>query len=198
MGSARDHDDQTLLRLSAYLDGSLDAAARSELDRELERDEALRAELAAFRKVDQLARQHGGLMPEVDWERFTWQARARREAYEKSKGWNLVLRLWRPLAAAAAIAIAVTATFFWRSAPGPREGRVVAPAGRALAVVTVTRRGAADGSLLGRPVAVVTVSRTLPADAVATVGPVPRGRSMIVAVADSGAVLDDEETGSVF
>ena len=70
MGSARDHDDQTLLRLSAYLDGSLDAAARSELDRELERDEALRAELAAFRKVDQLARQHGGLMPEVDWDRF--------------------------------------------------------------------------------------------------------------------------------
>ena len=198
MGSARNHDDQTLLKLSAYLDGSLDAAARSELERELERDEVLRAELDAFRRVDQLARQHGGSMPAVDWDRFTWQARARREAYERSRGWNRVIRLWRPLAAAAVIAIAVTATFVWRGAPAPREAGVIAPADRALAVVTVTRRGAADGSLSGRPVAVVTVSRTLPADAIATVGPVPRGRSLIVAVADSGAVLDDEETGSVF
>ena len=91
-------DRQTEL-LHAYLDGELDAAETAAFQTEVARDPALRSELEALRAIDNALETLPGHMAPAD---FTDRVVA---AAGKPRG--LLVRLALPLAAAAALALAV-------------------------------------------------------------------------------------------
>ena len=116
--------EQQEFLLSQYLDGDLDEAARRALQRQLEADPELAARLEKLRQADRLVQAWAGPAPELDWDRFTAEAARRRAGYETWRRRSRILRLYAPLSAAAAIALAVTVYFVagqWRPAEAPPE-----------------------------------------------------------------------------
>ncbi len=105
-------NDDTIRQLSEYVDGSLDPADAVELMQRVATDRTLQKELEALRAADALIKTHQDEMPEVDWDAFSGSVRSRVEKSvkrEKRTSRNLVFRQWRPLAAAAALAMSITA-----------------------------------------------------------------------------------------
>ena len=191
----RRFDDDVLLRLSEYLDGTLDEATRARVEAELAGDPALRAELEALRSVDEAVQDAAKAVPDVDWERFGWEFTQRREAFEERRSAGRIFRILVPLAAAAAVIFAVSATLFYDF-------------GGSSSVVVVQRQsgpvaevdGPKELTVMRSETRVsVSVDRTPPPDVMATVGPAPRGRMVFVAVgpavgeADEAAYADDSE-----
>jgi len=124
MDAAGDKTEQQEFLLSQYLDGDLDEAARRELQRQLEADPKLAARLEKLRQADRLVQAWAGPAPELDWDRFAAEAARRRAGYETWRRRSRILRLYAPLSAAAAIALAVTVYFVagrWRPAETPPE-----------------------------------------------------------------------------
>jgi hypothetical protein len=129
--------------------------------------------------------------------------------------------MWRPLAAAAILGLAVTATLLFRDGPprggqasrdhgvgGERMTAVDAPGIKravdetSVAEVTVNRAGWRDEAPRESAVAVVTVSQRMPRSPMVTVAPPPRGRIMIVPVNDPEenalASFEDDDAGAYF
>jgi len=109
MINPQDHErlEQEFL-LSQYLDGDLDEQARVELEARLRADVHLAALLEDLRRTDALVRSTAGPVPDLDWERFAGQVSTACRRADALGRRRRVLRLWAPLAAAAALAMAVT------------------------------------------------------------------------------------------
>ncbi len=193
-----DPADEKLMRLSEYLDGTLDPQAAAELERELAADESLAAELEELKAVDQLVRDHGKQVPELDWERFTWQARLKREAEPGGQVSRIALRHWRPLAAAASIAILITSGIFF-SAANNGAGKIT---GTPLALVTLQRPAMELSTQSAPSLAIVEVSTDVPANLQATVKPPPVGKTIIVSVGVGDVSIangyEDEDIEAIF
>ena len=191
MNAGNPFSDETLARLSEYLDGTLSSEDRRAVERDLETDAALRLELEALRRVDSLIQQHHAALPELDWDRFSMEARERREAVslrstqsdQSSRSRRLIFRLYAPLAAAAVLAFAITAGLLMRTATTTDSHTLTAQPSTTQSVVVVTlERAGGESFSTEHSVAIVEVSRVVPPDALATAGPAPRGRSIVVAV----------------
>jgi anti-sigma factor RsiW len=179
MDPSDDDREQLAFLLSRYLDGDLDEAPRSELQRRLEQDPELAATLEQFRRTDQLIRAWAGPAPELDVERFVEEAAQRRRVQDAWHRRQQMLRLYLPLSAAAAILLAVTLYVSLRAVPQ------VAPRPQALAVVSIHRADSwrrAPG--LGEASAEVRFDRTPPA---AGTDAAPAGPQAAVAIAAAGA-----------
>lgn len=201
------NDDQ-LARLSAYLDHTLDASERARFETELTANPALRAELDAYARVDALARDTRGALPAVDWTAFARTAQARRSAagvVRTRKLRAIPFRLYAPLAAAAALAVVVTAALFYQdqtpsSPQAPDAGAVaLAPdAGASRIVVEVERSALPAVDVAGPGVITVSLSHEAPLDALVTVGPPAQGRILVItreiASARPAGSSDDVET----
>jgi len=156
MNPAGDQHEQREFLLSQYLDGTLAGEDRRLLEQQLHEDAGLAAELAGLRAADRRLRTAVGPVPELDWEQFTRQVAARCRAADSARWRSRLLRVYAPLAAAAALAVAVTSYFF-----ADRGGPSAAPKGLRLAMVTVERADAwRDAPDLGAAVASVSFNRT--------------------------------------
>ncbi len=102
-------NEETIRRLSEYVDGTLEPKAAVELIQRVATNRALQKELEALRSADALIKAHRDEVPEIDWDAFSNSVRIRIEKTSKSTPRTLVFPLWRPLAAAAALALSVTA-----------------------------------------------------------------------------------------
>ena len=95
--------------VSQYVDGVLDDGERRVFERRLREEPRLADLLAEYREVDRLVRASVGAVPEVDWGRFAAQFTRRRVAQDTAaRRWPGVFRVFAPLAAAAAIALALS------------------------------------------------------------------------------------------
>lgn len=182
-------DDKHFL-LSEYLDGSLDAERAKNLEREMAADPELRREFESMRKLSALIQRTGEAESiELDWERFTWENRERREAGDAASRRKLVFRMFVPLAAAAAVLLVFTTTF-QQLQPVPDDRVGVG------ALVTIDRAGSQIQTSAGVE---VTVSRELPDDVLVTSGPRRQVKTLIVytgltAPAGSGEGRADESS----
>ena len=167
--------EQTEFLLSQYLDGDLGEAERAALERRLEADARLAALLEELRATDRLVNAWAMPVPELDWDRFTNQASAKRQNYDAQRRRGRILRLYAPLSAAAAIALAVTVYI-----AAERQVSVSEPA--PVALVSVHRADAWRGSLEQEQVrAEVSFDRSAPPITDPVTGP-----SSSVAVASVG------------
>lgn len=163
-------DDKHFL-LSEYLDGSLDAEQSRDLEREMAADPELRREFESMRKLSTLIQRAGSTDSiELDWERFTWENRDRREAADAASRRRLMFRVFVPLAAAAALLLVFTTTF-QQLQPVPDDVVSVAT------LVTIDRAGPQVPASAGVE---VSVSRELPDDVLVTSGPRRPAKTMIV------------------
>ncbi len=103
MSRANDNERIEFL-LSRSLDGDLTAEERRELDAALAADPSLVELLASYEDVDRTIRDAAESVPEIDWSRFEDRVRqGRAETGRSTLRWPL--RLFVPLAAAAAVAL---------------------------------------------------------------------------------------------
>ncbi len=174
-------DDETLARLSAYLDGALSDEDRAAIERQLAVDTDLAAELAALRRVDALVQASAEPVPEVDWNQFTRDNRTRRQSARPAR--RPLLRTLRPVAAAAVVALMATAAVWWQSGEEDRTTETT----ETMVEVRVQR------TTLTRSISTASVSRTLPPDALATTGPAPHGRTLVVTVSAGAAYPGGEQ-----
>lgn len=109
--------------LSQYLDGQLPEDDRRELEKRLRQEPQLADLLDQLRKTDRLVRDAAGPAPQLNWDRFTEQVTVRRQAHDATQRRNRILRIYIPLAAAAAIALVTTLSLTFnrtdRFAQGP-------------------------------------------------------------------------------
>lgn len=189
MSLPQPHDDR-LARLSDYLDGALPPAERAAFEAALAEDAELQRELADYRRLDALVKASRRELPAVDWTAFAAAARRRREADARSRHTRrLYFRLYAPLAAAAALAFVVTVALFYQERPGASSE--VSSAGQPTMLVQLMRPEPPAAAEV-----VVSVSHTPPPNAEATVGPAPRGRTLVIAggiapPAPARVVVDD-------
>ena len=175
-------NDDTIRQLSEYVDGTLDPKAAVELMRRVATDRALQKELEALRAADALIKTNQDEMPEIDWDSFSNSVRKRIEKSSKNqkpRSRNLIFPIWRPLAAAAILAMSFTAFLMVdRNTNAPTT--TLSNAGVSVSV----ERPAADGHESHGQV-VASVSRDRPADLAMIdsefVGPPYRERSILVA-----------------
>ena len=149
------YDDREFL-ISRYIDGDLDQSARREFEAALSDDPKLARMLEAYRRTDRFIRSAGHSGPELDWERFAQETRARCARVGARKRRPLIHRLYTPLAAAATIALACTAYLMVsRESTGPATApRVV--------LVQLTRPAGTIGALRVGRVVMVRPRRTPP------------------------------------
>lgn len=125
--------------LSQYLDGQLPEDDGRELQQRLGQDPQLADLLDQLRKTDQLVRDAAGPAPQLDWDRFTEGVTVRRQAHDAARRRNRILRIYIPLAAAAAIALVTTLSLTFnradRIAQGPSTDDATAIPGQAFASV---------------------------------------------------------------
>jgi hypothetical protein len=170
-------NDDLLAELSAYVDDTLTADEQRDLEARLESDASLRAELAAYRRIDELVRTSAAAVPEIDSTDFLAEARRRRSLKLHAQPARRWVHVLRPLAAAAVIVIVVTAALIWR--PKPSNDRSNASESMVALVHTpAASTGESDGASSW-----VEFTRALPESALHDVGPAPITRTLIVSVA---------------
>ncbi len=125
--------------VSMYLDGALTEDEARRLLARVERDTELARLLAEHQRVERWATEWGDEIPTVDWSRFEAESRRRRASLSSPDRRGLVFKLYVPMAAAAAIMIALTASQFVVRDVSP--GVVIAPR---VAVVEVLRSAAPE------------------------------------------------------
>lgn len=103
-----DPQDRDEYLLSQYLDGQLSGPDLGELEERLGRDPELTQLLDELGRTDRLVRDQAGPIPELNWERFADQIVVKRQALDAARGRRRMLRIYGPLAAAAALAIVTT------------------------------------------------------------------------------------------
>ena len=155
MADHHEHHDDPVYLLSQYLDGTLDPAARRELEKRLVADPALARQLAELRQVDQWVRDWGEGVPSLDFERFAEQVcQGRRQIDRQRRSRRYLLYAGAPLAAAAAVVIAVS-VFMFEPSTATRPS--------AIAMVAVDRPQLVDGDQAAGSVARVSFDRREPA-----------------------------------
>jgi len=175
----RDQDnDAQFARLDAYLNGALEESERAAIAQELASDAALRREHDALIRLEEVLRASAKHVPAIDSHAFIAEARRRRAA-ESPRGLRLVWRrLAAPLAAAAVLALAVTAGLLWSRTPGGAQDATTTSA-----LVTIERGPRANGGVnRAESHALVQVSHAAP-DSAAEMGPPMARRTLIVTVA---------------
>jgi anti-sigma factor RsiW len=113
--------------LQAYHDGELRGLARWRFERRLRRSPELRRELAALARLSELVRAADAPVPGPDlWDRVALRlpavdARRRADREAPAHGW------WRPIGAAAALAVAALGLVYWEAyrTAEPRPGTSV-------------------------------------------------------------------------
>jgi anti-sigma factor RsiW len=186
--TADEQREQHEFLLSQYLDGNLDAEGTRNLEKRLAEDAELAALLDGLRQTDRLVKLSAGPVPNLDWERFARQAAWRREAYDLMQRRRRLVRLFVPLAAAAAIVFMATLYF-----TGP-DGQQAGPT----SVVTINRGDQRPGAAnLGPAFAEVSVVR-LPALEVVSPTAQPRTTAAVAAVGSDRDTTSYEETTPYF
>lgn len=184
-----DRPDDLLARLSDHLDCERPADEQAEFEAALAADPALRAEFDALVRVDRLVRASATPPPELDWDAFTRDARAQREATkavpaQRRRPWR---RAW---AVAAAVAMLATAGLLWNAWPGADSAET------SVATVTLSRVRVTPNSESVATASVVRGPQT--ASAAMRMGPPVAPRTLIVAVASRPQRNDnasDEDAG---
>ncbi len=176
-------NDDTIRQLSEYVDGTLDPKAAVELMQRVATDRAMQKELEALRAADALIKMHQEEVPEINWDSFSSSVRDRIERSSRASkrtSRNLIFPLWRPLAAAAILAMCVTAFLIVKENPSTPQ-RFISSANVNVSVERPTRDMTGFKSQ-GR--AVASVSRDRPTDlsgyASDFVGPPYYERSILV------------------
>jgi anti-sigma factor RsiW len=161
--------------LSGYLDGTLSPEEQIHVEARLRVEPELRDRLEALRRVDALVRRWGEVRPEVDSEEFAARLRTRLAAERLPHRPSKLLRLYAPLAAAAAVLLLGV---FWLLTPDQASRvtpivfvRVHEPLHRETAEPSVVRvsfareagRRESTGSRVGAPRMVVSVGGVRPA-----------------------------------
>jgi anti-sigma factor RsiW len=102
--------------ISQYVDGSLETSAKKSVEQQLLTDPQARRLYADHRETQDLLDDFGSRIPLVNWSDFDQQLESRLqvEAREKQRALRFRQRL-RPLAAAAALAIAATLGYAWHA-----------------------------------------------------------------------------------
>lgn len=104
--------------VSRYLDGTLDHTRHRAFEEQLQTDPALATLLDQYRALDALVKHSAGDVPEIDWRQFEAGIRRRRRFIgAAARPSPRVLKLFVPLAAAAAVAIT-----FWLLHPPQHDG----------------------------------------------------------------------------
>jgi anti-sigma factor RsiW len=122
-------NDDTVRRLSEYVDGTLDPKSAVELMQQVAADRALQKELAALRAADELIRAHQDAIPNLDWESFSESVRQRvKKSTQAPSRPRQVFKIpaWRALAVAAVIAISITAFLLFDTTDNPQQTMTVA------------------------------------------------------------------------
>lgn len=184
-----DRPDEWLARLSDHLDGGIPVDEQAEFEAALAADPALRAEFDALVRVDQLVRASATPPPDLDWDAFTRDARAQREAAKAVPAQRR--RPWRTAwAVAAAVALLVTAGLLWNAWPGADTAET------SVAIVTLSRARVAPDAESVATASIVREPQT--AGAALRMGPPVAPRTLIVAVASRPQRNDntsDEDAG---
>jgi len=119
--SSPDPSEQDEFLVSRYLDGALDEDERRAFEHRLNGDPRIAALVQQYRTVDALVRRAAAEVPQVDWGRFEAEFRRRRAASDAASRRSVrFIRVFAPLAAAAAIAI--TFSLLYRPATEPGGG----------------------------------------------------------------------------
>lgn len=190
MNKRSNHPDEQLARLSEYLDGGLEGAMLADVEQALARDAALRAELAKLRRVDELVRASAPAAPEIDWTRFTREARRARESAVMLSPASAWRRWGVPLAAAAVLAMAVTAGVLWSSL---QRDAGDTQATEPMVAISIDR-GAAERPAAPPAVGLLVQVSHAAENAGAMGPPLPR-RSLVVSVV--GRAVTDSDPGTV-
>jgi hypothetical protein len=138
MSDAQSHippDEELEFLISQYLDGTLDESQQEALVERIRQNPELARVLEEYRATDRMIRQAAGEVPEIDWAEFEAGVRRGRQASRVgSGGWRKTIRIFAPLAAAAAVAIVFSLLYQAR----PDRGSVGA-ASRVVTVVEIAR-----------------------------------------------------------
>ncbi len=128
-------DDELEFLISQYLDGTLDEARQQALVERIQQDPDLERLLEEYRATDRIVRRAAGEVPEIDWAEFEAGVRRGRQASRVGSGsCRKTIRVFAPLAAAAAVAIVFSLLYQVR----PDRGSV-GPASRVVTVVEIAR-----------------------------------------------------------
>ncbi len=113
------HPDDPGFLMSRRLDDDLTPDERRQLDELLSRDAEADRQMREYARLDQLLGEWGRAEPRIEWGRFQRDVLAaiRRRPSASRSPWNFVIRLGTPLAAAAAIALALWLPFGHESNP---------------------------------------------------------------------------------
>ncbi|MCK4660378.1 MAG: hypothetical protein KAV82_12720 [Phycisphaerae bacterium] len=149
------YDDREFM-VSRYMDGDLTVAERRQFEVALRDDPELADLLESYRQAEGLILSLRESGPELDWQRFTWEAGRRRKLRVARKSRWVSYRLYAPLAAAAVIALVCTAhVMFFREG-----GQPMMPAPQAM--VQVNRPAGSAASATGEAVVVVVRQKRIP------------------------------------
>ncbi len=127
--------------ISQYVDGTLEAAGKKSVEQSLLTDPEARRLYAEHRDVQDLLDDYGSRIPLVHWGEFDAKLDARLEAEAREKQRvSIFRRRLRPVAAAAALAIAATLGYTWHAYSHESVGpRMAAPgAGEAVGTASAT------------------------------------------------------------
>jgi anti-sigma factor RsiW len=152
MSEQHNPDEKQEFRLSRFLDGELTPDEKAELQADLERDPGLARSLDELGKVDAWVRAARANVPEVDSERFMAEFRRRKLATAAPGRGSLIYRLFRPVAAAAALAIVVAG--YWQIRPHTQREE------EAETVVVEVTVGPRQVAPMVAPVAIVSFARS--------------------------------------
>ncbi|GJM26025.1 MAG: hypothetical protein DHS20C16_24400 [Phycisphaerae bacterium] len=168
-------NDDILRQLSEYVDGTLDPKAAIELMQKVAVDLSLQKELAALRAADELIKSNQDEIPEIDWESFSNSVRKRIGKRDRSDNHSRKIfrfQKWQPLAAAAVVAISVTAFLLVQkpeSTPQSLLSGANVDSGKVSISVARPHHDASNSTAMAGVVA--TVSRTRPSGAAIYEGP---------------------------
>ena len=102
--------------ISQYVDGTLEVAGKKSVEQKLLTDPEARRLYTEHRDVQDLLDDYGSRIPLVNWGEFDKKLEARLEAEAREKQRASMFRRWlRPVAAAAALAIAATLGYTWHA-----------------------------------------------------------------------------------